>query len=339
MRIAIATVHAPFIEGGAEAHAQGLLRACRAAGHEADIVAMPFRFFPPKAEMRSMEQWETEDFECMSGYVPDRVICLKFPSYYLRHPEKAVWLLHQHRAAYELWKDSGAEARELRERIVEKDNRYLREARVLFANSENVARRLKESNGIEARALYHPPPLDGALYTMEAEPFVFMPSRLEELKRQSLLIEAMRYVTGPVFALISGAGGQRDNYRRQIEQLGLGERVRLLGPVSREELLAYYAHCLGVFFGPRDEDYGYVTLESMLARKPVITCVDSGGPLEFVRDGETGFVVEPEARAVAAAIDRLNADRAKAAEMGMNGYLRYRAMDISWENVVALLTQ
>ena len=39
---------------------------------------------------------------------------------------------------------------------------------------------------------------------------------------------------------------------------------------------------LGVIFPPLDEDYGYVTLEAMLAAKPVITCTDSGGPLEFV---------------------------------------------------------
>jgi glycosyltransferase involved in cell wall biosynthesis len=37
----------------------------------------------------------------------------------------------------------------------------------------------------------------------------------------------------------------------------------------------------------------------------VITCTDSGGPLEFVRDGETGFVVEPTPAAMAVAFARL----------------------------------
>ena len=43
-------------------------------------------------------------------------------------------------------------------------------------------------------------------------------------------------------------------------------------------------------FPPFDEDYGYVTLEAFLARKPVVTTTDAGGPLEFVEDGVTGLV-------------------------------------------------
>jgi len=46
-----------------------------------------------------------------------------------------------------------------------------------------------------------------------------------------------------------------------------------------------------VVFPPFDEDLGYVTLEAMLAAKPVITCNDSGGPMEFVRDRENGLLV------------------------------------------------
>ena len=54
-----------------------------------------------------------------------------------------------------------------------------------------------------------------------------------------------------------------------------------------------YAGALGVVFPPFDEDYGYVTLEAFLARKPVVTTTDAGGPLEFVEDDVTGLVVEP----------------------------------------------
>jgi len=67
-----------------------------------------------------------------------------------------------------------------------------------------------------------------------------------------------------------------------IQHYGLSDRVRLIGLISQEELLAFYANCLAVFFGPFEEDYGYITLEAMLSAKPVITCNDSGGPLEFI---------------------------------------------------------
>src|SRR3954452_850214 len=103
MRVGIATVQVPFIRGGAEIHAEGLARAVREAGHEAEIITMPFRFGPVREVRRSMDIWESENFEEMNGYRMDVVICLKFPCFYLQHPHKATWLIHQHRAVYDLW--------------------------------------------------------------------------------------------------------------------------------------------------------------------------------------------------------------------------------------------
>ena len=91
-------------------------------------------------------------------------------------------------------------------------------------------------------------------------------------------------------------------------------------------------------FTPYDEDYGYVTLESFLASKPVITCTDSGGPVELVEDGVSGWVTEPDPRSVAEAIDSLAADRNRAARMGMAGLERARALEINWDHVIEELT-
>ena len=85
-------------------------------------------------------------------------------------------------------------------------------------------------------------------------------------------------------------------------------------------------------FPPFDEDYGYVTLEAFLARKPVVTTVDAGGPLEFVEDGVTGFVVDPTPEAIGGAIARLASDAALAQSLGDAGYERARA--ITWDGVV-----
>jgi len=177
------------------------------------------------------------------------------------------------------------------------------------------------------------------MYTAPAEPFIFCPSRLEGLKRQSLLIDAMRHVRSDVVALLAGEGGQMCHLQRRISENGLDGKVRLLGRIAEAEMLACYAHCLGVFFGPHQEDYGYVTLEAMLAAKPVITCTDSGGPVEFVVDSETGFVVEPRPECVARAIDELCARRQRSARMGEAGMARYRALGISWSKVVEQLLQ
>jgi glycosyltransferase involved in cell wall biosynthesis len=98
-----------------------------------------------------------------------------------------------------------------------------------------------------------------------------------------MLLRAVKLTRSPAVALIAGEGSCKHALEKMIDDMGLGRKVRLLGEISANEVADYYAHCLGVFFGPYDEDYGYVTLEAMLAAKPVITCADSGGPLESRR--------------------------------------------------------
>ena len=97
-----------------------------------------------------------------------------------------------------------------------------------------------------------------------------------------------------------------------------------------------YRDALAVVYPPYDEDFGYVTLEAFLARKPVVTATDSGGPNEFVADGVNGFVCAPEPDAIAAAINRLAADRQRARSLGDAGYDRART--ITWDGVIEKLT-
>jgi len=343
MRIALTTVQVPFIRGGAEQLVNGLANALTRAGHIAEIVSTPFRFAPSGEIARSVEAWEHEDFGTFDCGTIDAVIALKFPTYYLEHAHKIVWLLHQHRAVYELFDTpfgisaSDPDNLKLRASIVDRDTRHLRAASAVHTLSARVTQRLMANNGVSSMPLYHPPPDAEAFYCGDHLPYIYFPSRLESLKRQELLIRAMTHVRSPIVAIISGAGGAQPMLAELVERLGLQSSVRLVGHVSAAENFAWYANALGVFFGPHDEDYGYVTLESMLSSKPVITCTDSGGPLEFVVQDETGLVVQPIAEAVAGAIDTLFANRQRAADMGHAGRDRYRSLGISWDQVVYAL--
>ena len=89
--------------------------------------------------------------------------------------------------------------------------------------------------------------------------------------------------------VIAGDGADR----ARLEALAKRSRadVTFAGRVTDEDLLSLYATCGAVIFPPADEDYGYISLEAFLSKKPVVTCTDSGGPLEFVEDGENGRVV------------------------------------------------
>ena len=343
MRILLSSSQAPFLRGGAELHADHLEAALLRAGHAVERIRLPFKFSPEADIERLMAFCEGFDMSAPNGQSVDQLISLQFPGYGMAHPQHTAWVLHQHRAVYELFEPAQASPalKQLRARVMEFDGRVLpplQKRGRLFANSKRVAERMQQFNGVSARPLYHPPPDAEALRSGDEWGYVFFPSRLETLKRQDLLIEAARHLRCPVKILIAGAGGQHARYAQLIERHGLQERVRLMGSFSNAERVALYQHALGVVFVPFDEDLGYITLEAMFAAKPVITCTDSGGPLEFVVPGETGWVVEPEPEALAAAIEALWANKARSKAMGEAGRARMDALGLSWDRVVEVLT-
>jgi glycosyltransferase involved in cell wall biosynthesis len=145
----------------------------------------------------------------------------------------------------------------------------------------------------------------------------------------------MQEVSPDVRLIIAGDGTQRRNVEELVERSGIGSRVTLLGTVNDDDLVDLYANALAVVYPPFDEDFGYVTLEAFLARKPVITCTDSGGPNEFIVDGVNGLVVEPTPGALATAANKLAANRREAAQLGDAGYAAARA--ITWDGVIEKL--
>jgi glycosyltransferase involved in cell wall biosynthesis len=150
-----------------------------------------------------------------------------------------------------------------------------------------------------------------------------------------LAIRAMQYVDPPIKLLITGDGTQRENMERLAEECGVAHRVRFLGTISDDRLLELYADALAVLYAPFDEDFGYVTLEAFLARRPVITATDAGGPLEFVEQDVNGTICDPDPEPIGAAINRFAASRAHAATLGHAGYERART--ITWDGVIEKL--
>jgi glycosyltransferase involved in cell wall biosynthesis len=348
MRILIATIQVPFIRGGAEIHAEGLQSALQAAGHQVAIVAIPFKWYPPERVLDHMLACRLFDLSEVTGTTVDLLIGLKFPAYLIPHDNKVLWILHQFRTAYELWdhplgdliyEPNGVEVRDA---IRIADRNVLPEAKRVFANSANVSARLKFFCGFDATPLYHPPPHADKFYSAESEDYFFFPSRLCLPKRQSLVLEALAHTRNSVrvkFAGLADEGTYQNDLNRLAKRLGLEKRVQWLGHVNDEHKFELYAKSLGVIYPPIDEDFGYVTLEGMLAQKPVVVCSDSGGPLEFVLDGENGLVANPTPESLAQALDRLWDNRSEAKRFGVAGYELYHDKDISWNRVVESLLQ
>jgi glycosyltransferase involved in cell wall biosynthesis len=293
--------------------AEDLVAALRARDHEAELVSVPFKWYPGTRVLDQAFLWRLVDLTESDGRPIDRVIATKFPAYCVRHPNKVAWVLHQFRQAYdydgtELGQFSDSpEDRATRRAIERLDAVALGEARRVFATSRNVADRLQRFNGIDAEVLPHPPQ---ALPYREGEPegYVLSVGRLDRAKRNDLLVEAAKRDRS-LRIVITGEGPDRG----RLEQLasGLNGQVEFTGRVDDERLADLYARSLAVFYAPIDEDFGMVPYEAFLSGKPVVTTTDAGGPLEVVHDGQTGVVVAPTAEDVARACASLDAATAK----------------------------
>ena len=341
--IVVCEAQVPFVHGGAEIHVRELVRELRARGYEAELVSVPFKWYPKEEILPHAAAWRLLDLSESNGRPIDLVIASKFPTYFVRHPRKVAWLIHQYRAAYELcgtvYSDFSHRDQDvgLRDTLIRLDTEMLGECRAIYANAKNTASRLQKFNGLHAEALYHPPRLAPRLRSGEYGDYVLSVGRIESVKRVDLIVRAMASVDPGVRLVVAGDGTQTENVRRIAEQEGVADRTTFLGSVEDDDLVKLYADALAVVYPPFDEDFGYVTLEAFLARRPVITCVDSGGPNEFVLDGANGYSVEASPEAIAAAINRIASDKAHAARLGDRGYERART--VTWDGVVEKLVQ
>ncbi len=336
MKIVVTGAQVPFVRGGAELHMENLVTALIDAGHDAELVRLPTAWDRVRI-FDAAFAWRMVPIDA------DLVIATNFPSYFVRHPNKLVWLFHQHRAAYDgagsSWSDfdGSPEAIAAQEQLASWDRVALGEATKIFTTSQVVADRLQHFNQLTGTPLYHPPPLANELHPGPSQPYVFSAMRLEANKRPEPLVSAIAHTPSEVSLHLAGNGSLRDSLAATATAAGVADRVQLQGFVSDSDLVEEYASCMAVLYAPQDEDYGYVTLQAFLAGKPVITASDSGGTLEWVQDGVTGIVTDGSPEQIGAAITRLHADPALAAQMGAAGKELVR--DLNWRTVVDTLLE
>jgi glycosyltransferase involved in cell wall biosynthesis len=339
-RVLVVTSGALFVRGGHLVIAEETAAALRRAGHEAEVLITPQNRFGQQLSAY-LATWLTDVGLTADGRPIDQVISFRFPSYAVRHPNHVCWLNHRMREYYDLWPDlirglgrKGRLKESARRRLFHVLDRWLltRNVTRLVAQSRTIQERLLRFGRIESELLY--PPAPERPYRCDGYgDYVFAVSRLDRLKRLDLLVEAaaLAGAAGLTFK-IAGEGPQAGELRERIVSLGLVGRVELLGHVSDDELLAHLARCRAVYFAPRSEDYGFVTLQAFRSGKAVVTATDSGGPTELVRDGKNGFVVAPDPAAIARSIARLGSEASLAQELG-----RQAALDAethTWEEAV-----
>lgn len=331
------------MSGGNENLVAGLRQALLEHGHRVDVVALPYRWYPHAELVKSMAAWRLLDLSESNGVAVDLVIATKFPSYLAPHSNRALWLVHQHRQAYDWYGTplsdfvNTPEDVRVRKMVQQADRLGIGSIAPAhrFAISRNVASRLQRFSGLTAQPLY--PPLAHSRWQQgEYGDYIVFVNRLDEAKRPALLLDALEQAP-PARAIIAGSGPLLEPLRKRVESGPLRGRVKLPGFVSEDDKIALLANARAVYYAPVDEDYGFSTLEGMASARPILTTDDAGGVLEFVRDGANGLISPPTAAALATNISRLYAEPQLAATLGQQGLADYRAADISWDKVVVAL--
>ena len=209
------------------------------------------------------------------------------------------------------------------------DRKAMQAVKSFSAISKTVAGR-KEYFPEDAKINIIYPPSNLTNFKNESSDYFFTVSRLDEAKRIKMIVEAYLKTDADALKMplkIAGAGPLEN----ELKELSKNDnRVKFTGFLSDKELIDYYARSIAVIFVPFEEDYGLVTLEAMMSEKPVITFTDSGGVKEFVENGKTGIICEPNVNSLKRAIEKLGKDIVTAQEMGRNA--KRNVENVTWEN-------
>jgi glycosyltransferase involved in cell wall biosynthesis len=168
---------------------------------------------------------------------------------------------------------------------------------------------------------------------------VVMVGRFDPNKDQALVIEAAARLERPPTVILVGESTGVGAYRDGLVALAarLGVPLELHEHVSDEVLVRCYNRAAMAVFLPVMEPFGFVPLEAGACGRPTVG-VREAGVRETVRDGETGFLVERDAGAVAGAIARLLADEPLRHQLGHQALADVRAR-WTWQRAAEVLEQ
>ena len=202
-----------------------------------------------------------------------------------------------------------------------------------FCISNNVkARKDYFPQGVNVEAISHPSKLKNL--RSEGYEYIFTASRLEGPKRLDIMINSMKYISHDIKFKIAGTGPDEDRLKKIASD---DNRIEFVGFVNDKKLADLYSKAMVVLYIPYDEDYGLITIEAMKSMKPVITASDSGGPLEFVKDFETGFVVKPDPKCLADKVNYIIEHPDDSKKMGLQAY--HATENITWNRLVSRLLE
>lgn len=160
----------------------------------------------------------------------------------------------------------------------------------IVANSENVKERIKRFYGRGSKVIT-PPVEIGKFKHKPPEDFFLSVNRVTPSKRVDMQLDIFQNLPKENLRIV-GKAEHGTEYQEKIKRrIKAMKNVKWEGSVSGEKLTELYAKCKATIQTARDEDFGYVPVESFASGKPCIA-VKEGGFRESVVDGKTGRLVE-----------------------------------------------
>jgi glycosyltransferase involved in cell wall biosynthesis len=169
--------------------------------------------------------------------------------------------------------------------------------------------------------------LRAGVNALPGQPLIVAAGRLVKKKGFEYLIDALPVMTSETRPLlvIAGAGDLEQELRGRAARSGAGDRVIFAGNLTHDEVSDWFAAADVVVAPSIRDDSGNVdglpntVLEALASAAPLVA-TSAGGIASVVENERTGLIVpERDARAIAAAIERLLADPEKARELGAAG--------------------
>jgi glycosyltransferase involved in cell wall biosynthesis len=183
------------------------------------------------------------------------------------------------------------------------DRKLVKQNSIVFVNSYFTKSRLDPLYGIDGIISYPPvsddfePTFDKSILAKyNVKQFIFASGRIIPDKRFDWLIEIFSKIKDKAIPLLIAGQGEeeyKDELMQLAEKFGVADRVRFLGVIPREDLIALLSMAKVYVFPAPKEDFGLATAEAISCGTPCIVWGDGGGPTEQITDGVNGIHAIP----------------------------------------------